>query len=123
PFMSFTAEEAWPVLVGKASQGSIFFETWADLPPAEEGLLAKWTRLCEIRNLANKEIETLRTQGTVGSSLQALLRITAAPDDAALLRSLGEDLRFVTITSGAEVVDGEALAVAVTPANAADYQK
>ncbi|MGX5650859.1 isoleucine--tRNA ligase [Hydrogenophaga borbori] len=118
PFMSFTAEEAWPVLAGAANKGSIFFETWADLPPPEEGLLAKWTRLCEIRNLANKEIENLRTQGAVGSSLQALLSITAPADDAALLRSLGDDLRFVTITSAADVVDGDELAVKVTPATA-----
>ncbi|HSX95068.1 MAG TPA: isoleucine--tRNA ligase [Hydrogenophaga sp.] len=118
PFMSFTAEEAWPVLAGAANKGSIFFETWADLPPADEGLLTKWTRLGEIRNLANKEIENLRTQGAVGSSLQALLTITAPADDAALLRSLGDDLRFVTITSAASVVDGPELAVQVAPATA-----
>ncbi|MBL0917610.1 MAG: isoleucine--tRNA ligase [Hydrogenophaga sp.] len=118
PFMSFTAEEAWPVLAGAQNRGSIFFETWADLPPAEEGLLAKWTRLCEIRNLANKEIEAVRTQGAVGSSLQALLTITAPADDAALLRSLGDDLRFVTITSAASVADGDELSVQVTPATA-----
>jgi hypothetical protein len=42
----------------------------------------------------------------VGASLQATLTITAGADDAALLRSLGEDLKFVTITSAATVVDG-----------------
>ena len=106
------------MLAGTANKGSIFFETWADLPPADEGLLAKWARLGDIRNLANKEIENLRTQGAVGSSLQALLTITAPADDAALLRSLGDDLRFVTITSAADVVDGDELAVKVTPATA-----
>ncbi|MGC4395239.1 isoleucine--tRNA ligase [Hydrogenophaga sp. T2] len=123
PFMSFTAEEAWPILAGAKNQGSIFFETWADLPPAEEGLLAKWARICEIRDLANKEIEAVRTQGAVGSSLQALLTITAPADDAALLRSLGDDLRFVTITSAASVIDGDALAIAVTPATAAKCER
>ncbi|QIM52774.1 isoleucine--tRNA ligase [Hydrogenophaga crocea] len=123
PFMSFTAEEAWPILAGAKNQGSIFFETWADLPPAEEGLLAKWARICEIRDLANKEIEAVRTQGAVGSSLQALLTITAPADDAALLRSLGDDLRFVTITSAARVIDGDALAIAVTPATAAKCER
>ena len=123
PFLSFTAEEAWPILAGAANKGSIFFETWADLPPAEEGLLAKWARICEIRDIANKEIENVRTQGAVGSSLQALLTITAAADDAALLRSLGDDLRFVTITSAATVVDGEALGVQVTPASAAKCER
>jgi isoleucyl-tRNA synthetase len=123
PFMSFTAEEAWPLLAGAQNKGSIFFETWADLPPAEEGLLAKWARIGEIRALANKEIEAVRTQGAVGSSLQALLIIAAPADDAALLRSLGDDLRFVTITSAATVVDGDALTVTVTPASAAKCER
>jgi isoleucyl-tRNA synthetase len=123
PFLSFTAEEAWPVLAGAQNKGSIFFETFAELPAADEALLAKWTRLREIRDLANKEIETVRTEGRVGSSLQALLTITAPASDAALLRSLGDDLRFVTITSGATVVEGEALAVQVSPATAAKCER
>ena len=123
PFLSFTAEEAWPVLAGAQDKGSIFFETFAELPAADEALLAKWTRLREIRDLANKEIETVRTEGRVGSSLQALLTITAPASDAALLRSLGDDLRFVTITSGATVVEGEALAVQVSPATAAKCER
>jgi len=123
PFLSFTAEEAWPVLAGAQDKGSIFFETFAELPAADEALLAKWTRLREIRDLANKEIETVRTEGRVGSSLQALLTITAPASDAAVLRSLGDDLRFVTITSGATVVEGEALAVQVSPATAAKCER
>ena len=102
PFLSFTAEEAWPVLAGEASQGSIFFETFAALPSPNEALLAKWARIRAIRDLANKAIEDVRTTGNVGASLQATLNITAGPDDAALLRSLGDDLRFVTITSGVD---------------------
>ena len=42
---------------------------------------------------------------------------------AALLRSLGEDLKFVTITSAVTVVDGEALAIAVTPSTAAKCER
>ncbi|MCK9490438.1 MAG: isoleucine--tRNA ligase, partial [Xanthomonadales bacterium] len=99
PFMSFTAEEAWPVLAGVQSQGSIFFETFLSLPSPNEALLAKWSRIRAIRDVANKAIEDLRAEGQVGASLQATLAITAGPEDAALLRSLGDDLRFVTITS------------------------
>jgi isoleucyl-tRNA synthetase len=54
----------------------------------------------------------------VGSSLQAELAITAGADDHALLASLGDDLRFVTITSQARLVAGDALAVTVTPSAA-----
>lgn len=123
PFLSFTAEEAWPVLAGSKNQGSIFFETFVELPVADEALLAKWGRLREIRDLANKEIEAVRTEGRVGSSLQALLTITAPAADAALLQSLGDDLRFVTITSGAAVIAGEVLSVQVTPATATKCER
>ena len=118
PFLSFTAEEAWPVLAGDANQGSIFFETFSALPSPNEALLAKWSRIRAIRDQANKAIEDLRAAGTVGASLQATLGITAGADDAALLRSLGDDLRFVTITSAATVLDGAELDIAVTPSTA-----
>ncbi|MEW6467008.1 MAG: isoleucine--tRNA ligase [Pseudomonadota bacterium] len=118
PFLSFTAEEAWAVLAKGETQGSIFFETYWRFASPDEALLAKWARIREIRELVNKEIEAVRATGAVGASLQALITLTAGADDAALLRSLGEDLKFVTITSAATVLDGEALAVQVTPATA-----
>ena len=123
PFLSFTAEEAWPILAGEANQGSIFFETFAALPSPNEALLAKWGRIRAIRDQANKAIEELRVAGTVGASLQANLTITAGADDAALLRSLGNDLRFVTITSAVNVVDGAELAISVAPSTAVKCER
>ncbi len=123
PFLSFTAEEAWTVFAGEKSQGSIFFETYWPFPSPNEALLAKWERLRQIRDVANKEIETVRTEGRVGSSLQATLLITAGADDAALLRSLGDDLKFVTITSEARVADGDTLAIQVSPSAAVKCER
>ena len=123
PFLSFTAEEAWPILVGDQSQGSIFFETFWKFTTPDEALLAKWARIRAIRDAANKEIEAVRTAGQVGASLQATLTITAGADDAALLRSLGEDLKFVTITSAVTVVDGAELTISVSPATAAKCER
>jgi len=122
PFLSFTAEEAWKVFAPGASP-SIFTETYWKFDPADEALLAKWSRIREIRDLANKEIEAVRTEGKVGSSLQANLRITAPAADHALLASLGDDLRFVTITSAVALVLGEELAVQVTPSAAAKCER
>jgi isoleucyl-tRNA synthetase len=123
PILSFTAEEAWAVFARDQTQGSIFFETFSPLPSANEALLAKWNRVREIRDVANKAIEDLRTEGKVGSSLQATLAITAGADDAALLRSLGADLKFVTITSAASVLDGAELAVTVSPSTATKCER
>ena len=114
PFLSFTAEEAWKVFGGSES---IFLETYTDLPAGDEALLAKWARLREIRDVVNKDIEAVRADGKVGASLQAEVRIHAQPEDLALLQSLGDDLKFVFITSAAEALAGEALQADVTPSS------
>ncbi len=114
PFLSFTAEEAWKVF---GDSESIFLETYTDLPAGDEALLAKWARLREIRDVVNKDIEAVRTEGRVGSSLQAEVSVSAQPEDLALLQSLGDDLKFVFITSAAEALAGEKLQVPVTPSS------
>ena len=111
PFLSFTAEEAWQSF---GSSESIFMETYSDLGSAHQALLAKWARIREIRDQVNKDIETLRADGKVGASLQACVTLQAAPDDHALLASLGSDLKFVFITSQLILAGGDSLAVKVS---------
>jgi isoleucyl-tRNA synthetase len=114
PFLSFTAEEAWAVF---GTTPSVFTETFWAFDAPDETLLAKWARLREIRDQANKAIEELRMAGEVGSSLQAQVTITAGGRDMAWLASLGDDLKYVFITSAARLVEGDALAVEVSPAS------
>lgn len=115
PFLSFTAEEAWR-LVGTGQPGdSIFTQVYSDLGTPDDGLLAKWTRIREIRDGVNKEIESVRGTGQVGSSLQAKVALTVLPEDHALLASLGDDLKFVFITSAIDLLAGDAAATVITP--------
>ena len=103
PFLSFTAEEAWKVF-GPAGSPSIFVETYSDARAWEdEALLAKWARIAAVRAESNRKIEALRSEGRLGSSLQAEVTVKAGPATADLLASLGDDLRFVLITSAARV--------------------
>ncbi len=120
PFLSFTAEEAWKVF---GSSESIFLETYGTIPAGDEGLQAKWERLRALRDLVNKEIEALRAAGQVGSSLQARVTLTAAPEDHALLASLGDDLKFVFITSAIELIAGDALQISVTASSDAKCER
>ena len=102
PVLSFTAEEIW-ALAGKSE--SVFLERWHDLP-AQDGeaeLLARWQRLRELRALATKRLEELRVEGRIGSSLQGEVTYYADGADHDLLAGLGDDLRFVLITSAARV--------------------
>jgi len=114
PFLSFTAEEAWKIAApADLRSQSIFCATYSsDLGTPDEALLAKWSRIRELRALVTKEIEALRAQGTVGSSLQAQVELTTVgPEDYALLASLGEDLKFVFIVSAIELKAGDTVAV------------
>ncbi|HYW56762.1 MAG TPA: isoleucine--tRNA ligase [Polaromonas sp.] len=120
PFLSFTAEEAWTVF---GSSESIFMETYADLGEPDAVLLAKWTRVRELRDTANKDIETLRADGKVGSSLQARVTLTVAAADHALLTSLGDDLKFVFITSAIDLVAADALSVRTEASSAAKCER
>jgi isoleucyl-tRNA synthetase len=120
PILSFTAEEAWAVL-HPGKDESIFFHTWKDILPPQEGekeLLARWARIRELRGTVVKALEESRVAGQIGSSLQAEVLLGAAGDDLQLLRSLGDDLKFVLITSQAavrELPGGGELAVEVKP--------
>ena len=90
--------------------------------PAQAGeaeLLARWKRLREIRAQVTRTLEESRAAGAIGSSLQAEVMVGASGDDLALLQSLGDDLKFVLITSAASVREGRGAAgevlVAATP--------
>ena len=101
--MLFRSEEAWATF---GASESIFLETYAQLPALDEALLAKWARIREIRDAVNKDIETLRAEGKVGSSLQAEVALEVGTKDHALLASLSGDLKFIFITSAIELVAG-----------------
>ncbi|GAP33639.1 isoleucine--tRNA ligase [Piscinibacter sakaiensis] len=108
PFLSFTAEEAWAIFAPGRSP-SIFTEVYVDTAAwQDDALLARWDRIRAIRDTVNKAIEAVRAEGRVGASLQAEVTLRLNADDHALLASLGEDLRFVTITSQAALAPAEA---------------
>jgi isoleucyl-tRNA synthetase len=67
--------------------------------------------------MANKEIETLRAAGTVGSSLQTNLALEVNAEDHALLSSLGADLKFVFITSVINLIAAQATNTIATASN------
>ncbi|WP_341913232.1 isoleucine--tRNA ligase [Polaromonas sp. YR568] len=115
PFLSFTAEEAWKFA---GSSESIFMETYAELATPDAALLAKWGRIRELRDAVNKDIEALRADGKVGSSLQAKVTLEVTTDDHALLASLGDDLKFVFITSAINLIAGSAQAIGTEASSA-----
>lgn len=105
PVLSFTAEEAFKVFSPNESE-TIFTERFEPLPEVAgaEALLAKWDAVRTVRADLQKKIEELRGECQIGSSLQAVVRIEAAPAVYDALASLGDELRFVMIVSAVELV-------------------
>lgn len=101
PFLSFTAEEAFRVFA--PARGTIFAETFHELPgvPGHEALLAKWQTIRAVRADVLKAIETQREAGRLGSSLQAEIDLWVYGERHGAVATLGQDLKFVTITSRA----------------------
>ena len=126
PFLSFTAEEAWQVFAHKTqSIDTIFTEEFHKLPniPNAQALLEKWAQIRVMRSDITKAIENEREAGKVGSSLQAEIHILANAKNAALLSSLGNDLRFITITSSATVAIKEDIENIEVQVNSSEHQK
>jgi isoleucyl-tRNA synthetase len=109
PVLSFTVEEAWSMFADKAtydaSGETIFTQTFYTLPEIADAdaLLEKYASLREIRASVQKELEALRVSGAIGSSLQAEVAIHASGDKLSLLQELGDDLKFILITSDAHL--------------------
>ncbi|MCL4747502.1 MAG: class I tRNA ligase family protein, partial [Burkholderiaceae bacterium] len=109
PILSFTAEEAWPVFapqVWKSQGETIFTQTYHEFAAVPDAHLLepKWARVRAIRALVLRKLEDLRAVGGIGSSLQAEVLLRVSAEDHDLLATLGDDLRFVMITSQARIV-------------------
>ncbi len=115
PILSFTSEEAWEHFIGD-DRDSVFLHTAYVLPAVHDADVVErtWAIVREVRATAQKELEQLRVKGDIGSSLQG--EVTVHADGAAYqaLAALGDDLRFVFITSTAEVVSVDTSTVQVS---------
>ena len=87
----------------------MFLSQWYDELPASRDAEddAFWSEMMSVRQQVNKALELAREQGTLRGSLDAAVILYAEPVLAERLRSLGEELRFVLITSEASVEEWE----------------
>jgi isoleucyl-tRNA synthetase len=120
PILSFTADEIWRCMPGDRS-GSVFTAAWytglAELT-AEESLGRDfWDLAMQLKTAVNRELERARTAGVVGGSLEAEVQLFCDAPLATQIARLGQELRFVLITSAASVSPA-----AAAPADAVDTE-
>jgi isoleucyl-tRNA synthetase len=106
PVLSFTADEFWQQLPGQRSE-TVFYETWYDgltaLPDTAELGRDYWHSMSSVKEAVNKRLEDARARGDIKGSLSAEVTLYCDGKLAADLKHLGEELRFVLITSEADV--------------------
>jgi isoleucyl-tRNA synthetase len=104
PILSFTADEMWPEIAGDRTQ-SVFIAEWYSLPVASADAFGTdyWNLVARVKEAVNKVLEAKRGTGEVGGSLGADVVLYCSDDLMKQLQKLGNELRFVLITSTAEV--------------------
>jgi isoleucyl-tRNA synthetase len=107
PILSFTAEEAWGYLPQKPNE-SVFLNVWHQFPAGAERVpTLDWASLIALKTNVSRELERFRAAGIIGSSLEAEITVFAPEALAARYAVLGDELRFLLITSYAKVVATE----------------
>ena len=106
PIMSFTADEVWENMPGTRDELGAFTAEWYDglFAYANDKInVSVWDLVAQVRTEVTRTLEGLRQQGKIGSSLDADVIVYADPKLAERLQVLGDELRFVMITSTAEL--------------------
>jgi len=107
PVLSFTAEEVHQFVPGDRSD-SVFLETWYEGLFEMDNAVAEresWQRIIQVRDGVSKTIETVRRDGKAGSSLAVEVDLWLDGELREAVDSLGDELRFVLLTSEARVAD------------------
>jgi len=105
PILSFTAHEIWSHLPGERDK-YVFTSQWYPLQRLTENesiTEQDWAVILQAKEAINKVIEDQRNLGNVKGSLEADIQIFADQHILSSLAKLEQELRFVTITSKAEL--------------------
>ena len=98
----FTAEEIWQLLPGRARGIGVSRDLASGCrrspPPTSTG-----RRCCSCASDVTRELEKLRDAGSIGAPLDAEVDVYCVPEEYARFNALGEELRFLLITSDARV--------------------
>ena len=108
PLLPVTADELWQHLPGRRDDSVHLAEFPSGTQElVDPELLGRWARLLSVRDAINVELERLRQQKTVGTSLQARVRLAASGATASLLDQYRDELPTLLIVSEVELTSDE----------------
>src|SRR5665213_3435818 len=106
PILSVSAEQLWQHLPGTHDE-SVHLELFPSAAGltalVDRDLLDRWARLSDLRERVLAEIEPLRKDKRIGSSLQARVVLTVSQDDGMFLERYRADLPMLFIVSEVEL--------------------
>ena len=102
PICSFTAEEIYAEM---GNQGeTVMLTTWSNkLPRIDDPSRMLWQRIRSVRDAVGPRLEALRRDKVIGSSLAAEIVLYADNGLKKHLDTLGDELRFILLTSDTRV--------------------
>ena len=108
PILPFTSEEIWMRLprVGEDPESvhlTLFPEQVASDRTVLAGFRADWERLLGVREEVTRALEAERRADTIGSSLEAAVRLEVAPEISEILERYRDDLPGLFIVSRVDV--------------------
>jgi isoleucyl-tRNA synthetase len=108
PLLCFTAEETWLARY-PSEDGSVHLEVFPEVSKSwrNDALAEDWEHIKRVRRVVTGALEIERANKRIGSALEAAPQVFIA-DDTLLDALEGIDFAEVCITSGIEIVDGEA---------------
>ncbi|MDH5642181.1 MAG: class I tRNA ligase family protein, partial [Nitrospira sp.] len=128
PVLSFTAEEIWRTLSaqmpGFSAAKSVHLAAFPEVDPSWRNaeLVARWEELLAHRSLVQGVLEESRREKTIGSSLEAHVRIEADDEAFRFLQPYEADLSTICIVSKVTLTpsskSGNSLRVAVAKSQA-----
>ncbi|WP_150463656.1 isoleucine--tRNA ligase [Francisella sp. XLW-1] len=106
PILSYTADEIWEATPKTTDLPIQLCEWYTDLKSfnnQDELNLEFWAKIQEIRSEVNRILEIKRNEDVIKASLEAEIIIYADNDNYKLLEKLGNELRFLLISSKASL--------------------
>ena len=106
PILSFTSEEIWEHMAGEREESVLFSTRYTgfDDMPIDEEQDQYWDTIIAVRDEVSKQLEAVRVSGKIGSGLDAGVTLNAGEKLRGELGKVGDELRFVLITSEANVL-------------------
>lgn len=112
PILAFTSDEIWQEMPHRSEDDPrhVVLNRFASVPKEylpTDAERERWSKIIELRETANAELEKARAAGLIGKPLEAKVVFSATGDELEFIKANIDDLTVALIVSQVEAVEGE----------------